>query len=95
MPYGVPQEEFDQSRSVILQAAMNDLLEEHVEYRKFESKPDLIEKFKDEAYEEMHANISRHWLIDLLDYTEDEIMTACDKAIQQALIDGCLAGRQY
>lgn len=82
MPYSIEQGLFDESRLVVLQVAVNDLLAEHNELRTRLN----IEKFKDEAYEDLHANVSRHWLIDLLNYSEDEIMTACDKAIQQLVV---------
>ena len=42
-----------------------------------------VTEFKDTAYEELVANEERSVVLHILDYTEEEVMSACDRALDR------------
>lgn len=75
--------DYQNARIAILDRVADDLLEEAAEWSRDVGKMLNVTEFKDTAYEELVANEERSVVLHILDYTEEEVMSACDRALDR------------
>ena len=70
--------DFEEARMVALYVFTHELLMEHIEWAADQpiKEPPEREAYLDAAYAELVAE--RHWIIHLLDYTEEEVEYTCN-----------------